>query len=604
MMKRLMLLVLVVLASCGGGGKAALAAAVPLPLIRPRLVSPVLAPLWRPMLKAPLFAIKFGNPGGGGAAACAPAGAAGEVLQSNGAGACQSEPAFAYDPATNKLTVELVKLSTGNVTLYSTGNVLRLREDSGGAGAAASIRAGQGAAGFNGGGLTLLGGYGDAGVATNSGAFTAGGSLNLAGGSLTFQAGNAISGNNAGGIITLTAGTSTGTGAGGLINITAGAATGTGASGGITLSTSAVGTPGEIAFQPGAGARVSSTAALKVTGAAEADPTTANACSYGGGSGAAVIVCEGSTADAFETTLAVGNPVADQTITFQENAAGTATSFGSSLGSFEFAPGGGGAPGALAVDVIASQVIIKATWGFGFSASLITAADAFWMREGAANIQQGLDAGTATAQSYKGPDSTTSGVAGASLKLAGGDGTVGNANGGDLIVSGGANAGTGVVGGIDHNAGWIKNQQGEASLNGNYTNATASFTSTALSITVVSGQTYRVQASIFLNDTIAADGARIDFNGGAATATNFRMRCILVDSTATVQDSTEVTALATAFAKATLSGTGQHEWGCRGTFVPSSSGTFIMRGSKNSNTTGTLTFNRGSWLSVVNSRPL
>jgi hypothetical protein len=221
---------------------------------------------------------------------------------------------------------------------------------------------------------------------------------------------------------------------------------------------------------------------------------------------------------------------------------------------------------------------------------------------GTGAIQQGVDAGTATAQTYKGPDSTTSGVAGAKLTLAGGNGTVGNANGGDLVLSGGSKAGTGVVGDLDHNAAWIKNQQGFVALNADYTNATASFTSTALSISVVSGQVYSVEATILLADSLAADGAKLDFNGGSATATQFRVHCKLSDTTVTVVNSAQVTALATAFSAATL--TGDAVWECRGTFVPSSTGTFIVRGSQNAHTTGTLTFYRGSWLSLTNSRAL
>lgn len=227
------------------------------------------------------------------------------------------------------------------------------------------------------------------------------------------------------------------------------------------------------------------------------------------------------------------------------------------------------------------------------------------MKFTSSGAQFDLGGGTAVtpgASTIKGAKSNVSGTAGASLTVQGGDGGVGNADGGDLVLSGGALSGTGLLGAISFSSSWVKNFQGEVGLNADYANATASFTSTALSVTVVSGQTYRVQAVIFASDSTAADGAKLDFNGGSATATNFRMHCILQDTTVTIVNSAQVTALATAFSAATL--TGVSEWVCNGTFVPSSNGTFIVRGSQNAHTTGTLTFSRGSWLSVVNMRPL
>ena len=74
------------------------------------------------------------------------------------------------------------------------------------------------------------------------------------------------------------------------------------------------------------------------------------------------------------------------------------------------------------------------------------AVDTWHCRESAAIIQFGSDAGTATAYELKGGDSTTSGVAGAAFTLSAGDGTVGNANGGNLNLAGGAKAGSGTVG--------------------------------------------------------------------------------------------------------------------------------------------------------------
>jgi hypothetical protein len=142
----------------------------------------------------------------------------------------------------------------------------------------------------------------------------------------------------------------------------------------------------------------------------------------------------------------------------------------------------------------------------------------------------------------------------------------------------------------------------EPALNANYTNATASFTNTNLSVSVLSGQTYNITAVIFASDSTAADGAKLDFNGGSAGATNFRMHCVLSDTTTTVVNSNQVTALSSAFSVATLTGAAQ--WACQGTLVPSSSGTFIVRGAQNAHTAGTLTFSRGSYMSIRGAKPL
>jgi hypothetical protein len=153
-----------------------------------------------------------------------------------------------------------------------------------------------------------------------------------------------------------------------------------------------------------------------------------------------------------------------------------------------------------------------------------------------------------------------------------------------------------VNGGAAATAGWIQQAAARSMLAADYTNATAGFTTTALSVTVASGRKYDFRLSLFLADSTAADGAQIDFNGGTAAATNFRVHCLLYDTTTTVQNSSQATALATAHSKATLSGTGQHLWECTGSFEPSGAGTFIVRGAQVAHSTGTLTINRGSYL--------
>lgn len=140
-------------------------------------------------------------------------------------------------------------------------------------------------------------------------------------------------------------------------------------------------------------------------------------------------------------------------------------------------------------------------------------------------------------------------------------------------------------------AGWIQNKAGRCFLASDYTNATASFTSiTGCSITVKSGRKYTFRAVLFAADSVAGEGAQFNFNGGTATATDFRVHCTLHD-TALLQ-SVQATALATAFTQATM--TGASKFSCEGSFEPSANGTFIMQARQDTHSTGTLTVNRGS----------
>lgn len=153
--------------------------------------------------------------------------------------------------------------------------------------------------------------------------------------------------------------------------------------------------------------------------------------------------------------------------------------------------------------------------------------------------------------------------------------------------------------------GYIQGTMGEVALNADYTNPTATFSSTALSVAVVSGRTYSFDLGLTFADSTAADGAQFDFNGGSAAATNFRVHCISTNAAGAIlaQSNAASTALATANA-VTLALTTQADLSCHGSFVPSGSGTFIVRAAQSAHTTGTLTIHRGSWLSVRDARPL
>jgi short subunit fatty acids transporter len=155
-------------------------------------------------------------------------------------------------------------------------------------------------------------------------------------------------------------------------------------------------------------------------------------------------------------------------------------------------------------------------------------------------------------------------------------------------------------------AGWFRNTAGELALNADYTNATATYSNTALSATVISGRTYSFDLSLMLTESTAADGVKIDFNGGSAAATNFRVGCVLTNDVGTIvtQTSAVSTTLAGVISATATVTTAQHRYSCSGSFVPSGAGTFIVRAGQVAHTTGTLTVHRGSWLNIRDANSL
>lgn len=134
-----------------------------------------------------------------------------------------------------------------------------------------------------------------------------------------------------------------------------------------------------------------------------------------------------------------------------------------------------------------------------------------------------------------------------------------------------------------------------------YTNATTGFTAiTGLTATVVSARKYRFEAVLFASESVAAEGGKIDFNGGGAAMTSFIVTCQLTNAVGAILTQTAATAvaLATPMNIASFTDTNMHQYTCHGGFVPSSNGTFIPRAAQNSHTSGTLTIKVNSTLSV------
>lgn len=183
------------------------------------------------------------------------------------------------------------------------------------------------------------------------------------------------------------------------------------------------------------GVRVNTSLPIRVTGAAETDPVTANSCSYGGRS----IISEGQTADGFVVGIQLGGATpgaADSILTIDDGGTGT-TILTSNRGQVAL-----GVPGNAVFSVNSAGA------SFGSSGSTLIFNDTQIGKQSTGVLQQGADAATASNQTYKGADSTGANTAGGNFTLAPGDGTSGNANGGTLNLNGGNKAGTGVIGSV------------------------------------------------------------------------------------------------------------------------------------------------------------
>ena len=142
-------------------------------------------------------------------------------------------------------------------------------------------------------------------------------------------------------------------------------------------------------------------------------------------------------------------------------------------------------------------------------------------------------------------------------------------------------------------AGWFQSAAGRKRLASDFTNATATMADlTDLSVTLVAARKYAFKMILFVSDSVAAEGAKIDFDGGAATMTDFRAHATVFDTALLL--SSQTTAIATDFAVATVTGAAMIE--VYGTLVANAGGTFIPRAAQNSHAAGTLTVETGSFL--------
>lgn len=139
-----------------------------------------------------------------------------------------------------------------------------------------------------------------------------------------------------------------------------------------------------------------------------------------------------------------------------------------------------------------------------------------------------------------------------------------------------------------------------ARLTADVTNATATMANLSdLSVTLVAGKKYVGRIVLKCNNSVAAEGIQLDFNGGTATTTNFWAAANQAVGGTNVAGTLISTSLAGVINFTTI--TGETLIVAAISLVCNAGGTFIPRVAENSHSSGTLTAELGSFLILENS---
>jgi hypothetical protein len=139
---------------------------------------------------------------------------------------------------------------------------------------------------------------------------------------------------------------------------------------------------------------------------------------------------------------------------------------------------------------------------------------------------------------------------------------------------------------IGTNSGWLQNTAGRVTITADVTNAATTLATTGLTITVKAGRKYASgKIILWLENVTAADGIKLDLDGGTATWTSLRATYKAYDTSGLVGFAA-VSAIATVFTVATFTGAGWVEIEYSG--VCANAGTLIPRFAKNSDAAGAL----------------
>lgn len=132
--------------------------------------------------------------------------------------------------------------------------------------------------------------------------------------------------------------------------------------------------------------------------------------------------------------------------------------------------------------------------------------------------------------------------------------------------------------------GWIIPAAGRCRVSSDVTNTGTSVAAiTGISATLIASRKYSGRLILFLDNSTAAEGFQLDFNGGSATWTSFRAAIVSNIQGATL-GTTQSTAIATVLNATAMNGTGQHCIEIAWAGVVNVAGTLIPRIAKN--TTG------------------
>ncbi len=126
-------------------------------------------------------------------------------------------------------------------------------------------------------------------------------------------------------------------------------------------------------------------------------------------------------------------------------------------------------------------------------------------------------------------------------------------------------------------------------------NSSTTLASTTLSGTLLSGGSYTFEMTLFVSETVAGEGVKVNFDGGSVTATTFRCETMITDTA--LQSATQTTALATTAGTATI--TGNSVIKISGFIKVNAGGTFIPQFAQNSHSSGTVTLYTGSFMRIM-----
>lgn len=144
--------------------------------------------------------------------------------------------------------------------------------------------------------------------------------------------------------------------------------------------------------------------------------------------------------------------------------------------------------------------------------------------------------------------------------------------------------------------GWFQNRGGEGSLTAAFTNATTTMAATNLSYTVIAGRSYRIHGVLAIANSTAGHGIKLDFDGGAATATTFWATATVLSGGTAAAGTLTSTSLAGDINFTSVTGTVYVA--IDGYLLVNGAGTFILRAAEDSTGGASASIAAGSWIAL------